>query len=188
MRLDRALRAAFVAAVLLVLGSALSLPSGVTASVGEPPTVPQEIAVPSGSMLLFSRTARGVQIYECLNGQWAFHAPRALLFEPEARLPTGVHYGGIDRGLTPGPWWESTTDGSRVRGSVQGSAPSQNVNSIPQLLLQVQAWQGAGVFSPVSYIQRLNTQGGVGPAGPCETGAQRRVPYTTDYYFYAAPY
>ena len=31
----------------------------------------------AGPVLLFSRHAKGVQIYECKNGQWAFHAPKA---------------------------------------------------------------------------------------------------------------
>jgi len=67
------------------------------------------------------------------------------------------------------------------------SAPSPNANSIPLLRLEVLERQGTGMFSPVSYIQRLNTTGGVGPTGACATGAQRRVVYTADYYFYAAP-
>jgi hypothetical protein len=159
----------------------------VAASAGEPPTVPEAIAVPPGSVLLFSRHAKGVQIYECQSGQWAFHAPRAVLFNAHNHRPTAIHYGGIDRGLALGPWWESVRDGSRIRGGKAVSAPSPNANSIPLLRLEVLERQGTGVFTPVSYIQRLNTEGGVGPTGACEPGAQRRVPYTTDYYFYATP-
>jgi hypothetical protein len=55
------------------------------------------------------------------------------------------------------------------------------------LRLQVQEWRGEGVFSDASYIQRLNTKGGVSPTGACQTGAQRQVPYTADYYFYRNP-
>ena len=172
-----------VATVLLVVGQLL----GVAASAGAAPTVPETIAVPPGSVLLLNRHAKGVQIYECQNGQWAFHAPRALLFDPQSNQPTAIHYGGIDRELTPGPWWESVDDSSRIRGGNAVSAPSPNPNSIPQLRLEVLERQGAGVFSPVSYIQRLNTEGGVGPTGGCEPGAQRSVPYTADYYFYATP-
>jgi len=176
-----------LAVVLLLVGQVLSTPVSVAASAGEPPTVPEAIAVPPGSVLLFSRQARGVQIYECQNGQWAFHAPRALLFDAQSYQPTAIHYGGIDRGLTPGPWWESLDDSSRIRGGKAVSAPSPNANSIPQLRLEVLERQGTGVFSPISYIQRLNTAGGVGPTGACEPGAQRWVPYTADYYFYATP-
>jgi hypothetical protein len=128
-----------------------------------------------------------VQIHECKSGQWAFRAPRALLFDPQSNQPTGIHYGGIDRSLTPGPWWESTDDGSRIRGGNALGAPSPNPESIPLLRLEVLERQGSGVFSPVSYIQRLNTVGGVGPSGGCQMGAQRQIPYTADYYFYATP-
>jgi hypothetical protein len=145
------------------------------------------IAVPAGSVLLFSRHARGVQIYECNNGQWALHAPRAQLFDSDEYQRIGVHYGGIDRGLTAGPWWESTEDGSRIRGGEAKPFPSPNPDSIPLLRLKVLERQGTGVFSPVTYIHRLNTNGGVSPTGSCQTGAQRDVPYTADYYFYATP-
>jgi hypothetical protein len=183
----RLYRGIVLAAVLLVIGQLLSMPVSAVARTGAPPTVPEAIAVPPGFVLLFSRHAKGVQTYECKNGQWAFHAPRALLFDPQSHQPIGIHYGGIDRGLTPGPWWESTEDGSRIRAGNAVSAPSPNADSIPLLRLDVMERQGEGVFSEVSYIQRLSTNGGVGPTGGCQTGARRRVPYTADYYFYASP-
>ena len=183
----RSFRAIVLAAVLLAVMQVLSLPMSVAASAGAPPTVPEAIAVPAGSVLLFHSHAKGVQTYACQSGQWAFHAPRALLFNARDHRPTAIHYGGIDRGLTPGPWWESLRDGNRIRAGNAVSAPSPNANSIPLLRLEVLERQGTGVFSRVSYIQRLNTTGGVGPTGECETGAQRRVVYTADYYFYATP-
>ena len=161
----RSFRAILLAVVLLAFGLALSMPISVAASAGAPPTVPAAIAVPPGSVLLFRSNAEGVQTYECQNGQWAFRAPRALLFNPYNHRQTALHYGGIDRGLTLGPWWESLRDGSRIRGGNALSAPSPNTNSIPLLRLEVLERQGVGVFSPVSYIQRLNTTGGVGPTG-----------------------
>ena len=140
--------------------------------------------MPAPSVLLLSSPAKGVQTYECRNGQWALRAPRAALFNPQSNQLTGIHYGGIDRNLTLGPWWESVDDGSRIRGGNAVSAPSPNANSIPLLRLEVLERYGTGVFSAVSYIQRLNTVGGVGPTGKCGAGAQRWVPYTADYYFY----
>ena len=183
----RSRTAIILAAVLLVVGHVLSMPLSALASSETPPTVPQNIAVPAGSVLLFSRHARGVQIYECQNGQWTLHAPRAVLFDPDSNQATGFHYGGIDRGLTPGPWWESMDDGSRIRAVVVDRAPSPNPESIPLFLLKVSESYGTGVFTPVSHIQRLNTVGGVSPTGACTSGAQRSVPYTADYYFYVAP-
>jgi hypothetical protein len=178
---------AIVLAIMLLVGQMLILPEAVAASESGPPTVPEAIAVPAGSALLFSRHAVGVQVYECQNGQWALRAPRALLIEPQSNELTGIHYGGIDRGLTLGPWWESLADGSRIRGAKTGEAPSPNAHSIPLLRLAVMERQGSGVFTPVSLIQRLNTMGGVAPTGKCQSGKQRSVPYAADYYFYAAP-
>jgi hypothetical protein len=183
----RSFGATLLATLLLVFGHLLISPTSAAAGSSAPPVVPGAIAVPAGSVLLFSRHAMGVQIYDCKDGQWVFHAPQALLFASQSNQPTGIHYGGIDRGLTPGPWWESLSDGSRIRGGNALSAPSPNANSIPLLRLEVLERAGTGVFSPVSYIQRLNTKGGVMPNGGCQTGQQRQVPYTADYYFYATP-
>ena len=174
-------------ALLLAVGQMISMPVPVAASAATPPPVPIDIAVPEGSVLLFSRHAKGVQIYDCNNGQWILHAPRALLFDPDSKRPVGIHYGGIDNNLTPGPWWESTGDGSRIRAGNPKIAPSPNPNSIPLLRLEVLERFGSGVFSPVDYIQRLNTEGGLSPTGACQLGARRSVPYTADYYFYEAP-
>ena len=177
-----------LAAVLLVIGQVLLVPLPVSASSGElPSAVPASIAVPPGFPLLFTGHASGVQTYECQNGQWAFRAPRAVLFDPQYHQLTAIHYGGIDRGLTAGPWWESERDGSRIRGGNAVSALSPNANSIPLLRLEVLERQGAGVFNQVSYVQRLNTMGGVGPSGACQAGERRWVPYAADYYFYANP-
>jgi hypothetical protein len=183
----RSIRAVVWTALLLLIGPVVLMPLAVSASSSTPPTVPGEIAVPAGSVLLFSRRAQGVQIYACQAGQWTFHAPLALLFDPETKQPDGIHYGGIDRGLTPGPWWESLVDGSRIRGALVRPAPSPNRNSIPLLLLQVLERSGDGSFTPVTHIQRLNTVGGLAPTGTCSTDTHRPVPYSADYYFYAAP-
>jgi hypothetical protein len=177
-----------MASLLLVIGSVLILPVSAFARASVPPrSVVADISVPAGYELLFRSHARGVQIYECQNGQWAFHAPRAALFGEDGHKRIGNHYGGIDQNLTPGPWWESKDDGSRIRAGEAISEPSPNANSIPLLRLKVLEWYGSGTFSQVKYIQRLNTVGGVGPAGACNAGQQRHVPYTADYYFYGNP-
>ena len=176
-----------LAAWLLVVGQLLLVPLSVSANSAVPPTVPEDIAVPEGSVLLFSSHAEGVQTYECQAGQWALRAPRALLFNPPDPQATGIHYGGIDRNLTAGPWWESLRDDSRIRAGNALRAPSPNPNSIPLLRLEVLEREGTGVFTPVTYIQRLNTVGGVGPTGTCITGQRESVAYTADYYFYGTP-
>ncbi|MBC8075932.1 MAG: DUF3455 domain-containing protein, partial [Chloroflexales bacterium] len=148
-----------------------------------PADVPAMLAIPAGQVLKLATRAQGVQIYECVAGAWALRAPRAALFDQLWGKRVAKHYGGVDRDLTPGPWWQSTHDNSRIRGGNAVIAPSPNPNSIPLLRLEVLE-RTEGSFGQFNWIQRLNTVGGVAPTGACATGDRHEVPYTTDYYFY----
>jgi hypothetical protein len=58
-------------------------------------------------------------------------------------------------------------------------------------LLQATSNSGpaGGTFSETTYIQRINTTGGVAPSTGCDAahlGATVAVYYTADYYFYRA--
>jgi hypothetical protein len=45
----------------------------------------------------------------------------------------------------------------------------------------------AGIFGPVTQIQRVNTEGGLAPSDPgTSIGETAEVPYTAVYYFYRA--
>lgn len=152
------------------------------------PAVPAEIAVPEDHKIVLVALARGVQIYDCVAEPgdvlaWKLHAPRAELFD-DAGMLIGTHFGGVDKDLPPGPYWESK-DGSRVHAGKPASAP--NTGSIPLLRLEADETSGIGVFSKVSFVQRLDTTGGGAPEGACTTGKPTEVPYTATYYFYAAP-
>jgi hypothetical protein len=131
--------------------------------------------------------ARGVQIYACAVPEaggapaWKLHAPRADLFD-ETGAQVGIHYGGIDQNLPPGPYWESTRDGSRIHGGNPASQP--NPGSIPLLRLDATDPNGTGVFSSVTYIHRLKTTGGMAPTDACTAGQTFEVPYTASYTFY----
>src|SRR5439155_21821767 len=58
-------------------------------------------------------------------------------------------------------------------------------NSIPWLLLRAVSTEGSGIFQQVTYIQRVNTTGGVAPVNPgSATGTRIGVPYTAEYVFY----
>jgi hypothetical protein len=45
---------------------------------------------------------------------------------------------------------------------------------------------GGSLLSQTTFIQRVNTSGGIAPTGACTVGATAFVPYTTDYVFYKA--
>jgi hypothetical protein len=128
----------------------------------------------------------GVQIYECTAGKddsmrysWTLKGPEAELRDKSDRK-LGKHYAG--------PTWEAN-DGSKVVGDVVARDDGPDGPAIPWLLLRAKSTSGTGVFSAVLSIQRLHTRGGKAPEGGCDqtqSGKEARVPYTADYYFYAA--
>jgi hypothetical protein len=95
--------------------------------------------------------AKGVQIYECRDGKWAFVAPEAELFDRSGKK-IGTHYAG--------PHWEAA-DGSRIVGTVKQRADAPAGGNIPWLLLATKSVGNDGAFSKVSSIQRVATVGGV---------------------------
>jgi hypothetical protein len=146
-----------------------------------------QLLPPGGHGLLLSTFGDGVQIYVSVEdaanpGQfvWRFQEPRADLFESSAEQTLlGIHYAG--------PTWEAN-DGSTVVAMRIGDAPSPHPNSIPQLLLKATSHTGTGLFSNVTYIQRLDTVGGIAPATlPTVAGQLFEVPYTATYNFFAVP-
>lgn len=147
------------------------------------PAVPAALAVPTGNALAFHLEGVGVQIYTCQVDaagaySWVFKAPQADLYGPRHRL-AGAHYAG--------PTWEGL-DGSTVVGS-KLAAYTPDTTAIPWLLLQGVSHTGKGPMSKVTYIQRLNTVGGLAPATGCDAdhvGAEADVDYTATYYFYEA--
>jgi len=84
-----------------------------------------------------------------------------------------------------GPTWESM-DGSKVTGKQVAVAPSTPGN-IPLQLVKAEPAMGNGAMSGITYIQRVNTKGGVAPSDPCaaaSAGIKKQVPYQADYVFY----
>lgn len=144
--------------------------------------VPPELQPPANEQLLLQVHAKGDQVYTCKSEAaqftWTLKAPDAQLFDKDGK-PFGKHFAG--------PSWEAS-DGSRVTGKAAANAPSPDANSIPWLLVKVVSHDGAGVLSPVTSIQRLNTKNGKAPASGCDAshvGQELRVPYSADYLFFA---
>ncbi|MBB5163190.1 DUF3455 domain-containing protein [Mycobacterium sp. AZCC_0083] len=137
--------------------------------------LPPPLVVPAGNRLTSSLDGSGVQVYQCVKGQWTLLQPAAIL--TEGGKPVGLHF--------KGPVWVSTVDGSEV-----GAAPVATVTqsgAIPELLLKANQNQGEGMFSKVTYVQRLRTSGGVAPAGSCPEGSQQAIRYSAVYRFWSAP-
>jgi hypothetical protein len=140
---------------------------------------------PAGQVLSFSERGEGVQIYQCVarkdepvSFSWTLKAPEAVL-RNDIDKPSGKHYAG--------PTWEAS-DGSKVVGELVAKVEAPSSDSIPWLLLRAKSTAGHGVFSPITYIQRLRTHGGNAPATGCQqsqAGKEVSVPYSALYRFYA---
>jgi Protein of unknown function (DUF3455) len=144
--------------------------------------VPQAVSVPEGNKLKLSLVGSGIQRYECaaVNGSysWKFIAPEAQLFDRRER-PAGQHGAG--------PFWQAL-DGSQVT-AVKRAEASVSETSIPWLLLEATGHAGSGVLDDITYIQRVDTEGGLAPDATCSEangGEHVDVPYRALYRFYKA--
>jgi hypothetical protein len=146
------------------------------------PKIPDKLKVPEGNVLLFKTEAKGVQIYVSKeeNGEliWKFKAPLADLYQDGKKV--GYHYAG--------PSWEGL-DGSKIQ--IDKSAKPTPVDApnpktaVPWLRIKVQSAENKGKFGPVTYVLRVNTEGGVAPAQkPRRVGTEIGVPYKATYIFF----
>ena len=141
--------------------------------------VPENLQVPGTETVVLKALGKGKQIYVCGANAWVLDRPQADLYGEKGDV-IGKHY--------KGPVWEAT-DGSKVSGRVQERANAPKANAIPWLLLKAASHEGAGTFAGISYIQRVDTEGGAAPAAGCDkshAGAELAVDYQATYIFYGA--
>ncbi|MBS1788045.1 MAG: DUF3455 domain-containing protein [Acidobacteria bacterium] len=147
-----------------------------------PPSLPAPVCsglqVQAGNEVAFHAYALGVQIYRWNGAGWGFVAPEATLYaSPNYRGKVGTHYAG--------PTWESNSGSNVVAQRLAGC--SVDSTAVDWLLLQAVSTDGPGVFNGTTYVQRVNTVGGKAPVTPgAFIGAEARVPYTAEYFFYKA--
>ncbi len=164
-----------------------------------PPPVPAAIAVTDGSRPYLVVHAVGTQNQVCLPRAaapglaWTFHGPQATLFDDRDRQLL-THFLGAnpsEEGQAR-PAWQSSRDSSAVWARPVASSTDPDhvaAGAIPWLLLRVAGAEagpdGGDVLTETTWIQRVNTSGGLTPAGDCPAvGAKLFVPYTADYVFY----
>ena len=145
--------------------------------------LPEAVRAPAGSKQMMATTGVGELTYECrekagMAGQyeWAFVGPVATLYGADKKA-VGKYYAG--------PTWEAA-DGSKVTGKQVAVSPA-SMGNIPLQLVKADPAMGTGAMTGVSYIQRLNTKGGVAPALACDAmgkGKRQVVAYEADYVFY----
>jgi Protein of unknown function (DUF3455) len=132
--------------------------------------------------LLLRAFGRGVQKYACPVSPTSRAVPHAILLERQGHEGdlVAIHFGG--------PTWEAL-DGSSVVGDAANAKhfTAPDPDGVDWLLLPALSSAGNGLFSRITYIQRLFTDGGKPPAKGCEeTGSQTEimVEYSAQYFFY----
>ena len=175
------------------------------------PPVPANIQVPTGNRLFLVGHAVGTQNYICVPSgtgvKFVLFTPQATLFDGEGEQLTTHYFSPNPSEANTDPKvladhtlraaWQSSKDSSTIWGQVKPGNSSTDPlfvepGAIPWLLVTIVGHQdgptGGDRLSGTTFIQRLNTHGGVAPSTGCSSladlGNMAFVPYTTDYYFY----
>jgi Protein of unknown function (DUF3455) len=180
-RLTRVCRA--VGAGIAVVTASLAM-TGVAHAEPAPPNLDSApgIAVPAGNQVfLVGKVSTGVQIYKCTATGWTFDHPEATLV------------GDNDKEIIKhfaGPTWQAKDGSTATKDpATPNKAATPNATAIPWLLIKTTAAAGPSGdrLAHTTFIQRVNTTGGLAPAAADCTAATvnttKGVPYTADYYF-----
>jgi uncharacterized protein DUF3455 len=189
---------------LFVLGAfAVSLPQAANADEVTPPPVPADIQVPAGNKAFLVGHAFGTQNYICLRSAtrfaWTLFTPQAtLLGDDDEQVITHFFSPNPSEDGTIRATWQHSQDTSTVWARVVHS-PSSDPNfveagAVPWVLLQragvKEGPTGGDTLTATTFVQRLNTHGGVAPSTGCssaeDVGDKAFMPYTADYFFYRA--
>lgn len=154
-------------------------------STTEPQDIPNDLKVPDGNVLLLRAYGKGVQIYDCPISDPPKPTPHAILLmgDMDEGDLVAIHF--------KGPSWQAT-DGSIVVGDAANAkhVAAPDPDGVDWLLLPAKSNTGNGLFSKVTYIQRLFTDGGKAPVGGCgqvQDQTQVLVEYSAQYLFYGSP-
>ena len=190
------------------LGTAfmIALPHVAHAQNLTPPSVPDRLQVPEGNEVFLIGHAFGTQDYVCAASgagvAFVLTTPEAVLFDnPGRRVVNHFFSPNPVEGGTIRATWQSTRDSSVFWG--QGIATATFLtdpdfvapNAIPWVLLsQAGVLVGVGggdTLAVTSFVQRVNTVGGLAPSigcsSPDDIGRTAFVPYEADYVFYTNP-
>jgi hypothetical protein len=162
------------------------------------PNVPANIKVLPPNRPFLLGHAFGTQNYVCLpsGNQFAFKlfTPQATLFDDDGKQ-IATHFFSPDPDDPLGTiraTWQHSGDTSAVWGKVvPGDNATVDPEAIDWLRVTPTANQGApsSVLAKTTFIQRVNTAGGLPPPTGCssaaDVGKTAFVPYSADYIFYA---
>jgi hypothetical protein len=146
--------------------------------------LPALIQVAAGNKIVLEAQAEGTITYECRKEQepltaykWTMVKPQAVLKDKEGK-EVGAYSG------PPARW--TMKDGSFVTGSQVAVSPNGEKN-LPLQLAKADVSGGLGDLTAITYIQRVNTLGGVAPKAKCSESRQGEkvdVDYSAQYRFW----
>jgi len=193
-------------ATVLAVAFTVPLPQSAQAEPASLAATPANIQAPSGNKAFLVGHAVGTQNYICRRSgsdvKFVLFAPEAVLTKDDQQL-TGHFFSpnpfepNTEATVTSEhmirPAWRHSRDTSTVWAKMAPNGTSSvTPEAIPWLLLQVvgakEGPTGGHALTAITFIQRVNTSGGIAPsagcASPTEIGNQAFVPYTADYVFY----
>ena len=157
--------------------------AGPTPQTSPPDPLDPRTTAPESRLFLVTH-AVGFQNYQCQGTAWVFSGPLADLYKTTGKPKViGRHFRNP---VTLRPVWQ-LQDGSSAEAAAIVTVPK--AGTIAWLLLEVAVTtvgSDGERLTQTTFIQRLNTTGGVAPTGTCTDGATRAVPYTADYFFWRA--
>jgi hypothetical protein len=177
------------------------------------PAVPADLQVPEGNVAFLKGAATGTQNYACTTAGTGF---AWVLFTPEATLFNNADKQTITHFFSPNPDPRDANTDPRVlaTGTIRAAWQARDTstvwarvfplsqpsfdpafvrpNSVAWLLLEAVGVQegprGGDLLAQTTFVQRLNTSGGLAPATGCaqasDVGKKAFVPYTADYFFF----
>ena len=206
----------FVTLLIMLVLSAFSLQARPARADGSitPPALPDDmVPVPAGNKLILGTHAVGTQNYVCKpSGAGVAY----VLFTPEATLFGEDGGQVITHNFSPNPFERNTDPKVVANGTIRATwqfrdssivwaklhandpitgkkgAVTVDEESIAWLLLDGVGSQsgptGGDKLKDTTFVQRLNTKGGLAPKTGCssltDVGNTAFVPYTADYFFY----
>lgn len=163
-----------------------------------PPAVPPGLEVLPPNKVFLVAHGIGTQNYECQPAAtlgrvaWTLFTPQATLFS-DSRDQLITHFSSPNpiEGDNVRVTWQDSADTSRVWARATATAIVK-ATAIPWVRLEAVGTavgpNGGDTLSRTTFLQRVNTEGGLAPATGCDhlddAGRKAFVPYTADYVFY----
>lgn len=169
------------------------------AQVVTPPPVPPGLEITDGSQAFLLGRGVGTQNYECQPttgalGQvdWVLFTPQATLFDDlKGQLTSHFFSPNPAEGQIVRATWRDSADSSTIwaRATAQAVVDQTAITWVKLQVVGTEAGPTGGTtLTGTTFVERLNTTGGLAPTTGCsslaDVGHKAFVPYTADYFFF----